>query len=506
MKNMKRFISILIPAILSGGLSGCYEDKGNYDYNDINEVSFTLTATDQNGRNLPINEDGFCRYKQPSSGDTMYVTYTPHVTQSLRGEDTTNLEWQWIVAYNKNKKAVTDSINSKELTLKFPPAQASAYNVIFSVTDLSTNVSHYKSLSIKVVQPYRNSWFVLNGQEGDRYISTVEDPDSTNYLLTKDAYADLGNERRFQDATDLVYAPSLWEYKATLQILSKDSIWMMKPTELKVLRSNKQMLKFDASSNGLLYGVNGNSNTRNTLLATSNGRVYQCDTYGEYQEIINKEIPYYKATVVGEFNENNNILVWEDTKKILMIANTYTSDFTHCPDEKTFSKKTPIWIGASTSPEKNAVGMVLMKDENGIHYIYDLVAQDKHEEYMLSDLDINETSLFASNPALTNLGGQMFYTKDSKLYRLNIKGGESFELYDAGGTISIMKFRVNHTHSRSEEDPQYHLGLVVNQGGKGELHDVTLTNGGDVETSKTKIYEGFGEIVDICFSFMEITD
>ena len=37
---MKKTISIfMLAALLIGGLTGCYEDKGNYKYRDINEVT-----------------------------------------------------------------------------------------------------------------------------------------------------------------------------------------------------------------------------------------------------------------------------------------------------------------------------------------------------------------------------------------------------------------------------------------------------------------------------------
>lgn len=40
---MKKTISIfMLAALLIGGLTGCYEDKGNYKYRDINEVTYKI--------------------------------------------------------------------------------------------------------------------------------------------------------------------------------------------------------------------------------------------------------------------------------------------------------------------------------------------------------------------------------------------------------------------------------------------------------------------------------
>ena len=46
----------MLAALLIGGLTGCYEDKGNYKYRDINEVTYKI---------LPESEDGYYRFKQP---------------------------------------------------------------------------------------------------------------------------------------------------------------------------------------------------------------------------------------------------------------------------------------------------------------------------------------------------------------------------------------------------------------------------------------------------------
>ena len=192
---MKKLSHILLGmAVLGSGiLAGCYDDKGNYDYRDINEMTVTVLAKNQDGREMLIGEDGYCRYKQPSSTDTLWVTYTPEVKQSERNDES-NLEYSWRIGYTKDNKYVVDTVSTKELTLTFPPQRTTAYSVVFSVTDLSTNLSFYQSLQITTVKPYINSWLVLNGAKGDRRISAVEEPDSSAYIFTADAYMDLGYE------------------------------------------------------------------------------------------------------------------------------------------------------------------------------------------------------------------------------------------------------------------------------------------------------------------------
>lgn len=227
---MKKTISIfMLAALLIGGLAGCYDDKGNYKYRDINEVTYKI---------LPESEDGYYRFKQPPM-DTMYVDYTVDLSQSQAANEE-NLEFLWLVSYSKDKKTVTDTITTRDLRLAFPPKKSSAFDIVFSLTDKQTNVSSYKELHIKTVYPYVNSWLVLNGDKENARISAVEDPDSLNYVFTEDAYTALGYKKRFEDITELVYAPAITENVSApewLYIVSPDSVWALFPFEMKVEKS-----------------------------------------------------------------------------------------------------------------------------------------------------------------------------------------------------------------------------------------------------------------------------
>lgn len=140
----------------------------------------------------------------------------------------------------QRQKTVTDTITTRDLRLAFPPKKSSAFDIVFSLTDKQTNVSSYKELHIKTVYPYVNSWLVLNGDKENARISAVEDPDSLNYVFTEDAYTALGYKKRFEDITELVYAPAITENVSApewLYIVSPDSVWALFPFEMKVEKS-----------------------------------------------------------------------------------------------------------------------------------------------------------------------------------------------------------------------------------------------------------------------------
>ena len=92
--------------------------------------------------------------------------------------------------------------------------------------------------------------------------------------------------------------------------------------------------------------------------------------------------------------------------------------------------------------------------------------------------------------------------KQIAVYLFNVASLETYELYDAGSPITKMQFRITEDHQLTEEwnYMQRCLALAVDKGDKGELHELTLTTAGDIETSR--IFEGFGPIKDMCFTFI----
>lgn len=279
---MKKVIQIwFMAALLSGGLAGCYDDEGNYDYKDINEMTYTIKASIKGGNEIAIDSLGYSRCKQ--SPEDITVVYTPVVTQSMvSGEE--NLVYEWSVVKQGEGTVRVDTV--KELELEFPKNTASEYSITFRVTDNTTNVSFYKSLRIKTVQPYLNSWFVLNGEEGARRLSVVEEPDSVQYVISYDGYGDLGlsdlEERKvILEADALIYSPNIdFDSPATpelLQIMTKDGIWNMKPNTLTMtkMRINSDLSMVDRMEGSVESGTTATVDGRGQLYLSTDGKSYE---------------------------------------------------------------------------------------------------------------------------------------------------------------------------------------------------------------------------------------
>lgn len=498
MKNIFLTLVFIIP--LLGGLAGCYDDKGNYDYKNINTVDFVMK---------PESEDGFYRFKLRTT--EFDVVFAPTVTQSL-SENEDNLEYLWLVSYVKSGKSVVDSVTTKELTLTFPAQKAMSYGIIFRLTDVTTNVSSYASLSVKTVNPYVDSWLVLNGADGERRISAIEEPDSVQYVYTENAWTDMGNAPRFQDAVGMFYAPSVLMEKPQapelLYVLTQDSLLALDPFAMQVYKTNKDLFsqKLLNETHELWYGVDGSAKGGVPMLVDRDYNFYYTTmpANGQFRDPYTGFVGSCRASKVTMASESNVAFIWDDEqKKFMFLPGGDGALYEAGGGEYDWKDKEVIWLGLdNVLPDgdyKDRVAMAIVKDiATGDYWAYHFdYGRNEFTQDFLGELDIDENSQFATTQAFES---QFFYTSGSKVYRYNVAGREAEELYDAGATISCLKFRINETTNIDKEDYMRFLGIVVNKETEGELHELVLNTAGDVKD--VHVFTGFGPIQDVCFTII----
>lgn len=497
MKNICLILILSFP--LLWGLAGCYDDQGNYNYKDINTVSFVMQ---------PESENGFYRFKVRTTDYD--VVFSPAVTQTLlKGED--NLKYLWVVSYTEDGERVVDSVTTKELTLTFPAKKAYSYSVTFRLTDTTTNVSTYAALSMRTVNPYMDGWMVLNGAEGLRHLSSIEDPDSLQYVYTENAWTDMGNKPRFQDAIGLIYAPyGLRDNNALecLYVMTSDSLFALDPFAMQVKGSNKDFFpgKLLNEKHELWYGLDGSpKNGGYALLVDKDYNFYYAtDNYnGVFREPDLKNVKSCRASKLAKSHSSAVICIWDDEQKKFMSCRNGNVEEVE-DKEYDWTDKEVVWMGmdnvlAEVGNNKGRVALALVKDKAGNYWTYHYDAEErKFTRDSIGELSIDVTTQFATSQAFES---QFFYTVGSKLYLYNVAGREAEELYDAGAPITQLKFRINEpTSITSKDDFMRYLGMVVDKGAEGELHEVVLSTAGDVED--IHVFTGFGPIQDICFTLI----
>jgi hypothetical protein len=147
---------LLLAAIAA--FSGCYKDKGNYDYQKINDVFISTTR------------DTF----QVLTNDTLKITPTIAV------QDPTRLRYEWRV------NPITDPANplgpgtilviSRERDLKVQITlrpQTFPYQLVLAATDTITGVSYFKNVKLLVSTAFQTGWMLLEQKSGIADISFI---------------------------------------------------------------------------------------------------------------------------------------------------------------------------------------------------------------------------------------------------------------------------------------------------------------------------------------------
>lgn len=170
MKNMKNIASLILSVIL---FTGCYEDKGNYDYsldrmNEITSVTFSPSvAVTPKGDVIEV--------QQALDEDDRRRRIDAIVEQTI-AKDLENLEFYWCRTYvDENGKRVKDTILTKGfLEFDLPVGKAMSYDIYLQIYDTSTDLSHYSSFKVNTRPVFKNSLFVMHGEEGKRKIGNIE--------------------------------------------------------------------------------------------------------------------------------------------------------------------------------------------------------------------------------------------------------------------------------------------------------------------------------------------
>ena len=167
---MKKISSLILFALI---LAGCYEDKGNYDYslgsmNEILSVTFSPSITEGVGGSI-------IEVQQALEEDSRTRRIDAVVEQSL-AKDLENLDFYWCRSYtDEDGRYVKDTILSKGfLEFDLPVGKAMSYDVYLHIYDRTTDLSHYSSFKINTRPVFKNSLFVMHGNEGDRKIGNIE--------------------------------------------------------------------------------------------------------------------------------------------------------------------------------------------------------------------------------------------------------------------------------------------------------------------------------------------
>ena len=540
---MKRLIYFILGLLVAS----CYDDKGNYTYQEVNTLDVSLNKV----------------YSVRLDKDTT-VTIIPQLSQSLQ-ENEDNLEYTWLHSttnHNFYGHGKFDTVGLEQ-NLNFhidPEAKNLAYAHYFrlNVYDRITDIEYPVNTTIELIKPYVGSWMILHRKNGQTELGSVEYIGG-DIVVQEDAYyKETG--KRFTGKPQ-----ALMSYTTSCKYYGTGSGWNMftvitdDPVESGVYCQWKHFEKKDSLTRMVAPLAQNSFDFQHITLADgdgtasalllSGGMLYQSPRAGKIYEPA--------ADLEGEVNitlaskiSNNALLYDEAGHRFAFYYNT--SDglgvkkydplyFSESEENTNLIKAIPTRDGnvSAVNPNKLPEDQKVLYLGTGYQYAsawtsvyaYALAKNDTRcfvyefnpRGFNYSDnasfngyytinipQGLDESAVFASTPPYSGL---LFYASGNTVYRLDFKqaGGKATAIYThAGGKAVKMKFAKRYLSSSNafdayEFDVQYSLGIGFDMGhGKGDFVILNLSStgsvGGDSEHYPAKqVYTDFGEITDFVF-------
>ena len=540
---MKRLIYFILGLLVAS----CYDDKGNYTYQEVNTLDVSLNKV----------------YSVRLDKDTT-VTIIPQLSQSLQ-ENEDNLEYTWLHSttnHNFYGHGKFDTVGL-EKNLNFhidPEAKNLAYAHYFrlNVYDRITDIEYPVNTTIELIKPYVGSWMILHRKNGQTELGSVEYIGG-DIVVQEDAYYE-ETGKRFTGKPQ-----ALMSYTTSCKYYGTGSGWNMftvitdDPVESGVYCQWKHFEKKDSLTRMVAPLAQNSFDFQHITLADgdgtasalllSGGMLYQSPRAGKIYEPA--------ADLEGEVNitlaskiSNNALLYDEAGHRFAFYYNT--SDglgvkkydplyFSESEENTNLIKAIPTRDGnvSAVNPNKLPEDQKVLYLGTGYQYAsawtsvyaYALAKNDTRcfvyefnpRGFNYSDnasfngyytinipQGLDESAVFASTPPDSGL---LFYASGNTVYRLDFKqaGGKATAIYThAGGKAVKMKFAKRYLSSSNafdayEFDVQYSLGIGFDMGnGKGDFVILNLSStgsvGGDSEHYPAKqVYTDFGEITDFVF-------
>jgi len=142
---------------------GCYEDKGNYDYNDLLKVTIKGFISEKNGAEAEMSS------LTVTAGQTVKV----RPILSFENENAKmNLGYTWLFK---------DKVIGNEEKLDFTTSEVLSGYVVLDIEDLDTRNHFRANFSLRILDPYAASGFlVLSEKKGEPCLSFLEGTYSGN--------------------------------------------------------------------------------------------------------------------------------------------------------------------------------------------------------------------------------------------------------------------------------------------------------------------------------------
>jgi hypothetical protein len=161
---MRKYIICIVSFIGAALLqTGCYDDKGDYDYHDVNTMDIVIPET---------------KVRMPKE-EAVEVSIIPEISQTLE-QNEENLVFQWKKTI-EGKKAGSDRLSDykdysvgKECKVTVEPYESENIGLMLVITNKKNGTTWYQIGEVAIIRPLNPCWFVLQEKEGKGVLGAIE--------------------------------------------------------------------------------------------------------------------------------------------------------------------------------------------------------------------------------------------------------------------------------------------------------------------------------------------
>ena len=173
---MKRYLFYILLGWWA--FSSCFDDKGNYDYREINELSIAGIGRDTT-------------YTLMAFADVLRLQ--PEIASTLE-KDESEYEYEWKLIPSgidiNEVKDGEDFVIGRDKNLEWlAEANAGTYAGFYIVTDKSTGVAYRERFSVRLTTMMSEGWLVLCDMGGEARLDMVVNRDETMDIIAKNIWA-----------------------------------------------------------------------------------------------------------------------------------------------------------------------------------------------------------------------------------------------------------------------------------------------------------------------------
>jgi len=461
--------------------SGCYKDKGNYDYTDINEV---VLKTDREVVTVILP-------------DSLKVNLTIEQTMP----DAAGFSFEWVLYTSSGTPLTRRTLDTTQnLKARITETPGSYYLMLYA-KDLKTGVEYQKRLNVTVLSAYSEGWLVVEEKNGACDISMISSADT----IFRDIYSRANKGEKLPAGTKRI--PEIKTYNSDQKVFvisPSDMIQTNYSDFVKIMNFSDFFWDAPAIPKPQEYFAN---NFDEMML--NDGKIY-CRSLNAPAGVIKLNLPPEGNYYIAPFEIYTSGYTVFDTisqsfLKLNTSAVTLTAFSTPTGTQPFYMNnigKKLIYTELNTGNQCNAI-FKNNTDDSLFVYVYNpTLASPAIGRYDgLNAPDLLNARLFVGSRKLQ----QLYYAYNNSIYKLDIPARTATPIYTfpAGTGISAMKMYRN---LKLSTDPNNNnlIAVATYENGQGKVYYFPLSaNGNFTNNTYSKVFTGFNRINEITYKSLK---